>query len=154
VGMAELRVALEQISMKPADQQPSIAVLPFANMSSDKEQEYFSDGLAEEILNLLAKIPALKVIARTSSFAFRGKDQDIRKIAEALGVAHVLEGSVRRADNRIRVTAQLIAASEVAGALRVRLSGAPLRRHQPDLAALRSVPPGAPPDGKTESRGI
>ena len=71
--MAELRVALEQISVKTPEEQPSIAVLPFANMSADKENEYFSDGLAEEILNLLAKIPGLKVIARTSAFAFRGK---------------------------------------------------------------------------------
>jgi serine/threonine-protein kinase len=91
---------------------PSIAVLPFANMSADKEQEYFSDGLAEEIINLLAQIPGLKVIARTSAFAFRGKEQDIRGIAEALGVAHVLEGSVRRAGPRIRVTAQLIRAQD------------------------------------------
>ena len=91
---------------------PSIAVLPFANLSADKENEYFSDGLAEEILNLLAKIPGLKVIARTSSFAFRGKEQDIRKIAEALGVRTILEGSVRRAGNRLRVTAQLINAAD------------------------------------------
>ena len=111
-SMRELRVALEQISVKSADQQPSIAVLPFANMSADKENEYFSDGLAEEILNLLAKIPGLKVIARTSAFAFRGKEQDIRKIAETLGVSNVLEGSVRRAGNRVRVTAQLINAAD------------------------------------------
>ncbi len=96
-SMRELRVALEQISVKSADRQPSIAVLPFANMSADKENEYFSDGLAEEILNLLAKIPGLKVIARTSAFAFRGKEQDIREIAETLGVSNVLEGSIRRA---------------------------------------------------------
>ncbi|HUO15775.1 MAG TPA: protein kinase [Verrucomicrobiae bacterium] len=87
---------------------PSIAVLPFANMSDDKEQDYFSDGLAEEIINLLAQVPGLKVIARTSAFAFRGKEQDIRGIAEALGVSTVLEGSVRRSGSRIRVTAQLI----------------------------------------------
>jgi TolB-like protein len=162
--MSELREALLQVTAKPAEKQPSIAVLPFTNMSSDREQEYFSDGLAEEILNLLAKIPALKVIARTSSFAFRGKDQDIRNIAEALGVAHVLEGSVRRAGNRIRVTAQLISAADgshiwserydreltdvfevqdeiasaVAEALRVRLAGAPQRRHQPNLAAYEA----------------
>ena len=79
-------------------------------MSADKENEYFSDGLAEEILNLLAKIPGLKVIARTSAFAFKGKEQDIRKIAETLNVGTILEGSVRRAGNRIRVTAQLIEA--------------------------------------------
>ena len=77
-------------------------------MSPDKENEYFSDGLAEEILNLLAKIPGLKVTARTSSFVFRGQEQDIRKIAERLNVRTILEGSVRRAGNRIRVTAQLI----------------------------------------------
>ena len=65
---------------------PSIAVLPFANLSADKDQEYFSDGLAEEIINLLAQVSGLKVIARTSAFAFRGKDQDIREIAGALGV--------------------------------------------------------------------
>lgn len=91
---------------------PSIAVLPFANMSDDKEQDYFSDGLAEEIINLLSQVPGLKVIARTSAFAFRGKEQDIRGIAETLGVSIVLEGSVRRSGNRIRVTAQLINASD------------------------------------------
>src|SRR6185503_2888369 len=91
---------------------PSIAVLPFANMSGDKENEYFSDGLAEEVINALAHIPGLKVTARTSAFAFRGKEQDIRKIAEILGVRTVLEGSVRRAGNRIRVTAQLINAED------------------------------------------
>jgi serine/threonine-protein kinase len=110
--MNEVRAAIEQASIKPAENLPSIAVLPFANMSADKENEYFSDGLAEEILNLLAKIPGLKVMARTSSFAFRGKEQDIRKIAETLGVSNVLEGSVRRAGNRIRVTAQLIHAAD------------------------------------------
>ncbi len=71
---------------------PSLAVLPFANLSADKEQEYFSDGLAEEIITLLAQVPGLKVIARTSSFAFRGKAEDVRKIAEALDVTHVLDG--------------------------------------------------------------
>jgi TolB-like protein/Flp pilus assembly protein TadD len=81
-------------------------------MSGDKEQEYFSDGLAEEIINALAQIPRLKVIARTSAFAFRGKELDIRKIAEALGVATILEGSVRRAGSRVRITAQLITAAD------------------------------------------
>ena len=90
----------------------SIAVLPFANLSGDKEQEYFSDGLAEEIINLLAHIPELKVTARTSAFSFRDKEQDIRAIAASLGVSTVLEGSVRRSGNRIRVTAQLIAAAD------------------------------------------
>ena len=91
---------------------PSIAVLPFANMSGDKEQEYFSDGLAEEIINALAQISGLRVIARTSAFAFKGQNTDIRRIAETLGVDHVLEGSVRRSGNRIRVTAQLITATD------------------------------------------
>jgi eukaryotic-like serine/threonine-protein kinase len=91
---------------------PSIAVIPFVNMSGDKEQEYFSDGLAEEIINALTQIPGLKVTARTSAFAFKGKQKDIRRIAEALGVANVLEGSVRKAGNRIRITAQLIAAAD------------------------------------------
>jgi TolB-like protein len=86
----------------------SIAVLPFANMSDDEAQGYFSDGLSEELLNLLAKQKGLKVAARTSSFAFKGKQTDIREIGDVLQVAHVLEGSVRRSGNRIRITAQLI----------------------------------------------
>jgi serine/threonine-protein kinase len=111
-NMSEVRSELEKIvTAKPADQ-PSIAVLPFANMSGDKEQEYFSDGLAEEIISALAQLPGLKVTARTSAFAFRGKEQDIRKIAEALDVRTILEGSVRRSGNRIRVTAQLIDARD------------------------------------------
>ena len=86
----------------------SIAVLPFNNMSSEPEQEYFSDGISEELLNLLAKIPQLKVISRTSAFSFKGKDVDVRTVAERLNVAHVLEGSVRKAGNQLRITAQLI----------------------------------------------
>ncbi len=85
-----------------------MAVLPFVNLSADKENEYFSDGLAEEIINALAKVRELRVIARTSAFAFRGKEQDLRTIAERLRVGTILEGSVRRAGNRVRVTAQLI----------------------------------------------
>ena len=116
----DLRFAIESITdaqpavrVSPAvSDRKSIAVLPFANMSADKEQEYFSDGLTEEIINLLAQTPGLKVIARTSAFAFRGKEQDIRAIASTLGVSTVLEGSVRRAGSRIRVTAQLIAADD------------------------------------------
>lgn len=110
--IAEVRAAIEQAMSKPSEKSSSIAVLPFANMSADKDNEYFSDGLAEEILNLLAKIPGLKVIARTSSFAFRGKEQDVTGIAEALRVQNILEGSVRRSGNRIRVTAQLINAAD------------------------------------------
>jgi eukaryotic-like serine/threonine-protein kinase len=86
----------------------SIAVLPFVNLSADKENEYFSDGLAEEIINVLTKLPELRVIARTSAFALRGKEQDLRTIGDRLRVGTILEGSVRRAGNRIRVTAQLI----------------------------------------------
>jgi len=96
----------------PPDHTPSIAVLPFANMSRDQEDEYFSDGLAEEIINALTQVPELKVIARTSAFAFKGKNEDIRKIAGTLGVSSVLEGSVLRAGARIRVTAQLIRAED------------------------------------------
>ena len=90
----------------------SIAVLPFVNMSDDSGNEYFSDGLSEELLNLLSKIPELKVIARTSSFAFKGKNEDIRVIGQALGVNTVLEGSVRKSGDRVRITAQLIDVSD------------------------------------------
>lgn len=91
-----------------ANLRKSIAVLPFLNVSDDPSNEYFSDGLSEEILNLLAKIQNLKVIARTSSFAFKGKNEDVRTIGDALGVKTLLEGSVRKAGNRVRITAQLI----------------------------------------------
>ena len=111
-SMLELKAALQNTSVVSRDAKASIAVLPFENMSGDKENEYFSDGLAEEIINLLAKIPDLKVIARTSAFAFKGKHEDVRRIAGALGVTSVLEGSVRKAGNRVRVTAQLISASD------------------------------------------
>jgi adenylate cyclase len=90
----------------------SIAVLPFADMSPNRDQEYFSDGLSEELLNLLVKVPDLKVAARTSSFSFKGQNLEIPEIAERLKVAHVLEGSVRTAGNRVRITAQLIQASD------------------------------------------
>ncbi len=92
----------------PTVGQQSVAVLPFANMSDAVDSEYFSDGLAEEILNALAQIPGLRVPSRTSSFSFRGKQSDLKEVADALRVAHVLEGSVRRDGQRIRVTAQLI----------------------------------------------
>jgi serine/threonine-protein kinase len=90
----------------------SIAVLPFLNMSGDPENEYFSDGLTEDIIDALAQVPGLKVTARTSSFSFRGKEADVREIGARLNVEHLLEGSVRRAGNRIRVTAQLVKASD------------------------------------------
>jgi len=95
----------------PADA-ASIAVLPFVNMSSDKEQEYFADGMSEEVLNLLAQLPQLHVIARTSSFSFKGKEADIATIARTLNVAHVLEGSVRKSGGTERITVQLIRASD------------------------------------------
>jgi TolB-like protein/cytochrome c-type biogenesis protein CcmH/NrfG len=90
----------------------AIAVLPFVNMSSDNEQEYFSDGLSEELLNLLTKIPELRVAARTSSFSYKNKDVKVAQIGEELNVAHVLEGSVRKSGNRVRITAQLIQAAD------------------------------------------
>ena len=90
----------------------SIAVLPFVNMSPDKEQEYFADGISEELLNLLAQVPDLRVIARTSSFSFKGKDVDIAEIARKLNVANVLEGSVRKSGDTLRITAQLVRASD------------------------------------------
>jgi TolB-like protein/Flp pilus assembly protein TadD len=86
----------------------SIAVLPFVDMSEKKDQEYFADGMAEEIIDLLAKIPPIKVIGRTSSFQFKGKNEDLRTVGAKLGVAYVLEGSVRRSADRVRVTAQLV----------------------------------------------
>ncbi len=99
---------------EPATQpvEKSIAVLPFVNMSDDPGNEYFSDGLSEEILNLLTKIPALKVIARTSSFSFKGQNEDVRNIGEALGVKTVLEGWVRKSGESVRITAQLIDVSD------------------------------------------
>ncbi len=90
------------------DQRKSIAVLPFVNMSGDIDNEYFSDGISEEILNLLVKLPKLRVSSRTSSFAFKGKDFDIPDVAKRLNVGTVLEGSVRKQGDRVRITAQLI----------------------------------------------
>jgi TolB-like protein/cytochrome c-type biogenesis protein CcmH/NrfG len=90
----------------------SIAVLPFVSMTASQEDEFFADGLSEEILNVLAKIEGLKVAGRTSAFYYKGRNEDLRSIAESLGVAHILEGSVRRSGNQIRVTAQLIKADD------------------------------------------
>jgi TolB-like protein/cytochrome c-type biogenesis protein CcmH/NrfG len=91
---------------------PSLAVLPFVNMSGNEDNEYFSDGLTETLLHKLAQVSGLKVAARTSSFAFKGRNIDVREIADALNVAHVLEGSVQRAGDRVRITAQLIQADD------------------------------------------
>jgi TolB-like protein/Flp pilus assembly protein TadD len=99
----------------PADaavERKSIAVLPFVNLSSDKEQEYFADGLAEELLDLLAKTPGLHVVARTASFAFKGRSEDIATIAARLRVANILQGSVRKSGNHLRVTTQLVRAAD------------------------------------------
>jgi TolB-like protein/Tfp pilus assembly protein PilF len=97
-----------EVTAESAAQEKSIAVLPFANMSGNPEQEFFSDGISEELLNVLAKVKGLRVTSRTSAFAFKGKDISIPEIAEKLGVKHVLEGSVRMAENRVRITTQLI----------------------------------------------
>ena len=166
-SMIELRAALEQsvteVAAKPAEQHPSIAVLPFANMSADKENEFFGDGLAEEIINVLAHAPDMKVAGRTSSFFFRGNDVEFGEIGRRLKVEHILEGSVRRSGNRIRITAQLIKVADgfhlwserydremtdifaiqdeitqaIAAALRVKLSsgGAIPQRYEPNLRA-------------------
>jgi TolB-like protein len=95
-----------------ASSEKSIAVLPFVNMSADKENEFFADGLSEEILNSLARIDGMQVVGRTSSFQFKGKTEDLRAIGEKLGAANVLEGSVRRDGERARITAQLVRASD------------------------------------------
>jgi adenylate cyclase len=95
----------------PLPDKPSIAVLPFVNMSDDKSQEYFSDGLTEEIINALVKLPQVFVIARNSSFTYKGKSVDVRLVGREMGVKYVLEGSVRREGERIRVTAQLVDAT-------------------------------------------
>ncbi|MBZ5577041.1 MAG: protein kinase [Acidobacteriia bacterium] len=162
-SMLEVRTALEKVKLGEASQS-SIAVLPFANMSRDPDDEFFSDGLAEEIINALVKVPGLKVIARTSAFAFKGQNTDIRKIAEILGVGNVLEGSVRRSGHRIRVTAQLITAADgshlwserydremtdvfaiqdeiaaaIAGAMQLKLSAAAAPRRTPRLPAYEA----------------
>ncbi len=109
--MNVMLIDLKSVSRKsispPADK-PSIAVLPFVNMSTDPENEYFSDGLSEELINALTKIKDLHVVARTSSFAFKGEKVDIREIGQKLNVSTLLEGSVRKAGNRVRITAQLV----------------------------------------------
>jgi len=109
---SELDLWLKGSPADPAPSTPSVAVLPFANLSESKENEYFSDGLADEIINALTRIPGLLVTARTSSFAFRGSEQDVREIGASLGAGVLLEGSVQRSGNRIRVSAQLVSAKD------------------------------------------
>ena len=96
----------------PGDSAPSIAVLPFVNFSGDTANEYFSDGMTEESINALANVDGLRVVARTSAFSFKGRNLDVRRIGEELNVATVLEGTVRRQGNQLRVAAQLIAAKD------------------------------------------
>ncbi|MDH5251656.1 MAG: adenylate/guanylate cyclase domain-containing protein, partial [Cyclobacteriaceae bacterium] len=100
----------KETSIEPRDQ--SIAVLAFVDMSPAKDQEYFSDGLSENVIDMLAKVPALKVIGRTSSFSFKGKNEDLRAVGEKLGAANILEGSVQRDGNMLRITAQLIRSAD------------------------------------------
>ncbi|MBM3813626.1 MAG: tetratricopeptide repeat protein [Acidimicrobiia bacterium] len=105
----EVGAAMRQIDPRQtAAESPSIAILPFTNLSADRDNEYFSDGLAEEIINAITHLGGIRVAARTSAFAFRGKEVSVRRIGEELGVSTVLEGSVRRAGNRVRVTVQLV----------------------------------------------
>lgn len=106
--LKKLESSISRGQLSSAKPQPSIAVLPFANLSADVEQEYFCDGLAEEIINVLTHIEGLRVVARTSAFAFKGKHEDIREIGRKLSVEAVLEGSVRKSGNRLRITAQLV----------------------------------------------
>jgi eukaryotic-like serine/threonine-protein kinase len=168
--MAEVRAVLEHASTDltsaASGHKPSIAVLPFANMSADKENEYFGDGLAEEVINALAQVSGLQVAGRTSSFLFRGKDIELAEVGRRLNVEHLLEGSVRRAGNRVRVTAQLIKVADgfhlwserydrewtdifelqdeitqaIALALRIRLSvdSSTARSHMPNLRAYEA----------------
>ena len=96
----------------PAPAAPSVAVLPFVNMSPQKDDEYFSDGITEEVINALANVEGVRVVSRTSAFAFKGKNLSVRKIGEELAVATVLEGSVRRQGNDVRIVAQLINAAD------------------------------------------
>jgi TolB-like protein/tetratricopeptide (TPR) repeat protein/predicted Ser/Thr protein kinase len=168
--MAEVRAVLEHTSTEltsaPSGHRPSIAVLPFTNMSADKENEYFGDGLAEEVINALAQVTGLQVAGRTSSFQVRGKDIELAEVGRRLNVQHLLEGSVRRAGNRVRVTAQLIKVADgfhlwserydrewtdifaiqdeitnaITSALRIRLSAdvSMSPRHQPNLRAYEA----------------
>ncbi|MEJ2385378.1 MAG: hypothetical protein P8Y54_13480 [Xanthomonadales bacterium] len=109
---AALEPAAPEAPPPLGNQKPSVAVLPFVNLSDDADNEYFSDGLTETLLHLLAQLPDLQVAARTSSFAFKGQSQSVGEIAAALGVANILEGSVQKAGDRVRVTAQLVRADD------------------------------------------
>jgi adenylate cyclase len=119
-AQADVRAARESIppfmstrpkSLPPLPEKPSIAVLPFQNMSGDPEHEYFADGIVEDIITALSRFNSLFVIARNSSFTYKGKSVDIKQVGRELGVRYVLEGSVRKAGTRIRITGQLIEAA-------------------------------------------
>jgi TolB-like protein/Flp pilus assembly protein TadD len=106
--LADLRRAVKNVGATETGSEPSIAVLPFANMSDDRKQDYFCDGMAEEIINSLTQVEGLRVVARTSSFAFRNTLLDMREIGRQLGVDHLLEGSVQKSGERLRITTQLV----------------------------------------------
>ena len=112
VARPQAATAPELAARAEAGEGASVAVLPFADMSPDSDQAYFADGISEEVLNVLVRIPGLQVAGRTSSFSYRGQDQDLRIIGDALDVSHVLEGSVRRSGTRLRITAQLIRSAD------------------------------------------
>ena len=113
ISPSEFRIEhSSNLESSPSDNENTIAVLPFVNFSNDSEQDYFSDGITEEIINVLARVPALKVVGRTSAFAFKNKLDDLRNIGDALDVNYILEGSIRRAANKLRITAQLIKVSD------------------------------------------
>jgi adenylate cyclase len=111
VFRAQLGAPMSTVELKPAlalPDKPSIVVLPFQNLTGDAEQEYFVDGIVEEITTAIARLPWLFVIARNSAFTYKGKPVDVKQVAQQLGVRYVLEGSVRKAGNRVRITGQLI----------------------------------------------
>ena len=174
-GRATARARVRVPRSAGAADKPSIAVLPFSVMSNDPEQEFFADGLVEDILTTLSKLSGLSVIARNSSFVYKGRAVDVRQVARELGVRYVLEGSVRKAGNRIRITAQLIDATTgrayLGGSLRPRhrrhlcgagrdhpdardrdagqadrgRAGAPALHHDDQCRSLEPVDPGAEP---------
>jgi TolB-like protein/class 3 adenylate cyclase len=120
---SEVRVAGEQVQLT-LPSKPSIAVLPFANLSADAEQEYFADGVVEDIITALPRVKSFFIIARNSTFAYKGRSIDMRQVGRELGVRYVLEGSIRRAGNRVRITGQLIDASTGAHLWADRFEGA------------------------------
>src|SRR6267143_5319627 len=124
-------LVMSQPQVLPAPDKPSIAVLPFQNMSGDPEQEYFADGMSEDIITALSRFKALFVIARNSSFTYKGRAVDVKQVGRELGVRYVLEGSVRKATNRVRITGQLVDA----------LTGAHLwaERYDRDLSDIFTV---------------